>query len=309
MPASCYGKLPIFADFIRHNARIPEMESLDIWFQEGITVARQTLGRGWDDEFAGSPPAKFLFVSPTTGRVTVGVIVPGVDKAGRRYPFLIFQVPEVSATGRETALVPLVFADFQKQAFDLALEGWKGLDMKAYLPKVDAVATRGSLDQARRTYIDFLTGKTAGDFWKTLFGAFEDPRKYLLAFNLLSLLAPMRNGQTRVPTALRFPMAPDFEAAAWLDLTLRFAGRAALPPIFLWSSVAATILFNDLNPKYYAPLLKPERKVEFVCDLAADGMQTAGYLDKAKAKFGMLLDDPSLPVREMLRRLTGKEGY
>ena len=39
-PAGCYGKLPIFADFIRHNYRTPEVEQLDQWFQEGIYFAR-----------------------------------------------------------------------------------------------------------------------------------------------------------------------------------------------------------------------------------------------------------------------------
>lgn len=308
MPVSCYGKLPIFADFIRHNHRLPELEALDMWFQEGITVARQT-GKGWDDEFAQVPPAKFLFLSPATGRLTVGVWVPGVDKAGRRYPFLIFFIPEVSAMGREAVLAPLIFHDFQQNAHDLAQEGWKGLDMKAFLPKVEAVPTKGSLEQARKKYIDFITGKTAGDFWTLVFGSFEDPRKYLLPFNLLGALTPMRNGQTKLPHALRFPMTHEMEAAMWLDLTLRFAGRTALPSIFTWGPTAATVLFNDLNPKYYAPILKPDRKAECVIDLATDGQQTPGYADKAKAKFGAMMDDPSIPIRELLRRLTGRDGF
>lgn len=307
--ASCYGKLPIFADFIRHNARLPEMEALDMWFQEGITVARQTIGRGWDDEFAGVPPSRFLYVSPTTGRVAVGVWVAGVDKAGRRYPFVIFQIPEISATGRETALIPLVFSEFQTQIFHLAVEGWKGIEMKPFLAKIESLSTRGSLDQARHKYVDFLTGRVSGDFWKTLFGTFEDPRKYVLLHNLYTFLAPLRAGQTKIPTALRFPMVHDMEAFVWLDLTLRFAGRAALPPLFVWSDKAATILLNDLSPKYYAPIMNQERKPECICELATDGMQNPGWADKGKQRFGPTLDDPTLPVREMLRRLTGKEGY
>lgn len=95
----------------------------------------------------------------------------------------------------------------------------------------------------------------------------------------------------------------------WLDVTLRVGGRAALPSMFAWSAGAATLLFNELNPKYYSVFVKPDRTAEYVCDLATDGLQAAGYADKGKQRFGPTLDDPTLPVREMLRRLTGKESY
>jgi type VI secretion system ImpM family protein len=304
--ASCFGKLPIYADFIRHNAGVPELESLDQWFQEGFTIARQTIGRGWDEEFAQSPPCRFLFVSPTTGRLTVGVLVPGVDRPGRKYPFLIFSLPEVSAFGREAVFAPLIFSDFLQLAQDMALTGWKGLDLRTYLAKVDALSTKGSLDAARRVYSDYLASKTAQDVWGA-FGAFDDPRKYAIAQNLSTVVTPMRSGQSRLPTALRFPMAPGIESAMWLDLTLRFAGRSALPPLMLWSSSATTLLFNELNPKFFVPMIRPDRKTDAVSDLAKDGTETPGFAEKAKQRWTISLDDPTIPVKEMLRRLTGRD--
>lgn len=304
--ASCFGKLPIYADFIRHNAGTPELETLDQWFQEGFTIARQTIGRGWDDEFSQSPPCRFLFVSPTTGRLTVGVLVPGVDRPGRRYPFLIFSVPEVSAFGREAVLAPLMFNDFLKVAQETALGGWKGLDLRTYLSKVDALSTKGSLDTARRVYSEYIATKTAKDVWGAL-GAFEDPRKYAIAQNLSTAVTPMKNGQSRLPQALRFPMGPEVESAMWLDLTLRFAGRAALPPLMFWSDKATTLLFNELNPKFFVPMIRPDRKTDAVCDLAKDGAEQPGFADKAKQRWTISLDDPTIPVKEMLRRLTGRD--
>ena len=87
----CYGKLPIFGDFLRYNAGSAIVRALDQWFQEGIRNCEQTLGRSWGKEFAATAPLRFLFVSSQGGGALIGVFVPGVDKAGRRYPFVVFQ--------------------------------------------------------------------------------------------------------------------------------------------------------------------------------------------------------------------------
>ena len=40
----CFGKLPIYADFIRYNASGPEIQEMDQWFQEGIHSAKDWWG-------------------------------------------------------------------------------------------------------------------------------------------------------------------------------------------------------------------------------------------------------------------------
>ncbi|MGH9363063.1 MAG: type VI secretion system-associated protein TagF, partial [Thermoanaerobaculia bacterium] len=46
--AGCFGKLPIFADFIRHNAGGREAGQFDRWLQEGMALSQQVLGRDWE---------------------------------------------------------------------------------------------------------------------------------------------------------------------------------------------------------------------------------------------------------------------
>ena len=53
MSIGCFGKLPIFADFIRHRGSSKEVEAFDRWVQEGIYWSRKKLGDRWDSLFEG----------------------------------------------------------------------------------------------------------------------------------------------------------------------------------------------------------------------------------------------------------------
>jgi len=272
-------------------------------------VARAT-NRAWDQEFAKAPPARFLFVSPATGRLIVGAWIAGVDKPGRRYPFLIFRISEQPPLGREGALAPLLFSDFLHQAEEIAVGGWKGLDLRSFQTRVDGLTYTLDLDGARRAYGEYLASKTGRDLWTALLGSFDDPRKYTILQNIADLLQPLRTGsQSRVALALRFPRAPGVEASFWLDFTLRMSGRSTLPPLVHWTTSSFTVLFNELNPKYYAPLVRSDMRSEHVCDLALDGVTNPNHLQRAKERYGAALDDGALSLSTLLQKLTGRPGF
>ncbi len=304
-PVSCFGKLPIFADFIRHNANAPEIGALDQWFQEGITVARQT-NRAWDPEFAKAPPTRFVFVSPETGRLVIGLWIASVDKPGRRYPFILYRISEQPPLGREGVLAPILYSDFFRQAEELAVGGWKGSDLKSYLARIDALSYYVELEAARKKYAEYLAGKTNRDLWTGLLGSFEDPRKYAIVQNLHELIVPLRMGtQSRIAPALRFPRLPGIDPTLWMDLALRMTGRPTLPPLTLWSANAFSIVFNELSPKYFVPLVRPDLRTEHVCDLT-DGVDKAALVQRAKERYGAALDDPGLTLQILLQKLTGR---
>jgi type VI secretion system ImpM family protein len=147
-PAGCYGKLPIFADFIRHNYRTPEVEQLDQWFQEGIYFARQSLGGRWEAGYDKGPSFRFLFRPSGSAKFLIGAGAPGADKVGRRYPFAVFMhgdcFPE-STSRCCRGLPPALDA-----AQELASGGWKAGDVALtsgrYLPAIDASTVNGPVE-------------------------------------------------------------------------------------------------------------------------------------------------------------------
>jgi len=84
---SCFGKLPKFGDFIRINASSQQIQQFDRWLQEGLYYAKKSLTAKFDSILDASPIRRFVFAVPELKSLLIGVLIPGRDKVGRRYPF------------------------------------------------------------------------------------------------------------------------------------------------------------------------------------------------------------------------------
>ena len=306
----CHGKLPIHGDFIDHRAGDPEIDALDQWLQAGILAARKAAGAGFDAAWDATPPARFLYRSPRTRRVFAGVLVASVDKAGRRFPFLVFARIDAKPEEVEPSLLPLLAAGFLERARDVATTGWKGGDLKSVQGMIDGLARPLDAAEAKRACLAFVTDTAGPAFWGSLFGSPEDPRKYLLAHNLAEILTPKA-----VPRyALRLPRGAGGEAEVsfWLELARRLRGSADLPTLTVWSEPGpdaaggTTLLMDDLQSKYFVPVLWPGRDSEFLYPLAGDGSTPAAEarLRLARERYGATLDDPALRLSTLLLRLS-----
>jgi type VI secretion system protein ImpM len=308
----CYGKLPIHGDFIRHRAGDPEIEAFDQWLQAGILAGRQAAGAGFDAAWDATPPARFLYRSPRTRRVFAGVLVASVDKAGRRFPFIVFARLEAKPEEVESSLVPLLVSGFLERARALATAGWHGKDLKGVQGLTDGLARPLDVAEAKRACLAFVSDTAGPAFWGSLFGSPEDPRKYLLAHNLAEILTP-----TSVPRyALRLPRGAGGEAEVsfWLELARRLHRHPDLPTLTVWADPGAgaapgvTLLMDDLQSKYFLPVLWPGRDSEFLYPLAGDGSTppAEARLRLARERYGAALDDPSLRLSALLLRLSAR---
>jgi type VI secretion system ImpM family protein len=305
-PHACYGKLPIFGDFIRDRNNLPEIHAMDIWFQEGILAARQ-FDRNWDAGFTNAPTSRFLYASPDSRNVIAGVWVASVDKAGRRYPFLIYTIAPAQELGSLPQLYPLYFSDFFHHAQELAEKGWKGQDLRTFGAKVEALSWHQDFDAGRAKYQEYLMKQKAGDLWKRLFGAADHPATMLLPLNLQSALLPMRTGSAGgMKTVLRFPRRKGVEPTLLVDLAMRMSGRTQHPTLVTWTDESLTILYPKLSPKFYALLMQPALAGEAVSDLAKDGADDAGFLQRARERFGAVATNPNITLGQLLQGLTGR---
>jgi len=85
-----FGKLPKFADFVKHNASGDEILLIDNWIQEGIRSAELKYKNDWKNYYNNTSPIYFIFPFTGTDKITIGIICPSNDKSGRNFPFLIF---------------------------------------------------------------------------------------------------------------------------------------------------------------------------------------------------------------------------
>lgn len=303
----CYGKLPIHGDFIRHRAGDPEIDALDQWLQAGILTGRQAAAAAFDATWDATPPARFLYRSPRTRRVYAGVLTPSVDKAGRRFPFLVFARVEARPEEIEPSVYPLLVSGFLERA--RAAAGTLK-DLKAVPGAIDALQQPLDPAGAKRACMTYVSETRLPAFWSSIFGSAEDPRKYLLSYNLAEILTPRA-----VPRyALRLPAGGGGEAevAFWLELTRRLCRSAELPTLTLWGDAPAgaapglTLLLDDLQAKYFLPLLWPQRDSEFLYPLAGDGTPADARLRLAQERYGAVLDDGSLTLASLLLKLASR---
>jgi type VI secretion system protein ImpM len=306
LTSGCYGKVPIHGDFIRHNVTGTEIDQIDQWLQAGILSSRQTMGSAWDASFDASRPQRFLY-RPSTGRMVAGVIAASKDKPGRRFPFLVFTPLDSKTPPGEATVLPAALAPFFDRAEEEILHGWQGKDLKTYLARLDALVLPGDLEEGKKNILNFVAGGTNQSLWAGLFGSSDDFRKYLLIHNLVETIRPgvVPKYALRIPRATRGP-----EVAFWLELCRKLSRREHLPTLALWGPGRGddpgglTIVFDELQSKYFLPLWWPERSNNLLFPLAEGSDQADARVQQARTRYATLLDDGALRLSSLMVRLT-----
>lgn len=128
-----FGKVPIAGDFQRQlTPDGPDGKALD-WFNDGWT--RHALAGRRPDLTA---PVNFCWQRPGSDRAVVGVMVGSRDRAGRRFPLMVFG----AAGGVERTAELLGSAhDFFDRAASVAEAGRAGVDLAALRAHTDSLRT------------------------------------------------------------------------------------------------------------------------------------------------------------------------
>lgn len=317
--AGAFGKLPQFGDFFKHNAGSREMSAFDQWLQQGIFHAKMQLKQEWEAAFDAAPAQHFLFYADNPERFLLGVFQPSQDRTVRRYPFWVSLQIERPGLGEAlTLLTPVLFSSFLAQARGLIQDARNGLSMPEIVTRVEALQTpfTGSLQNEIRRHRNYLDAVTLRGFCQSVFGSFEDQRKYLLFKNLIDILAPLRRQDlSRMNLGLRFPLGPEeqarpHEACFWLYACSRLLGNPVMTPILFWSAPQAEkkahlyFYFRSPSPKNFLPLVRPETQSDSICELEEEGAAQLASAEQAlAAPYRTLLQAPEMSLSEALQRL------
>lgn len=309
-PSGCLGKLPLHGDFIRYNAASPEVHDFDHWVQEGIYHGYNELDSRWDATFDAAPRARFIYIAPKTQRVVAGLFRPSVDKAGRRYPFMVYAVIEPGALGHDLAYLPWALEPYAAKAGEIA--GWadSAINLNTFLTSIDQLRFEPDMGEAKRNFGRYVLGKTSGEVWAQDFGANAQPRVHA-AVQSVSEGGDLRGGNA---LALRLPVTGHTaEVSFWLELTRRLNKAGRLPVMTMWNEAAGDaaarlhMCFGDLAPKHFLPFVLPQRDDASLRDLAgARGDAAASQL--GKATFDQVLANGSLKLSDLLQRLPRCKG-
>lgn len=170
LPLSCYGKLPVYRDFIRNGLAGAEAQAFKQWLDRGMSRNWEAQDECRDYHFGAHA---LLLGFPGTGRALIAYVWGSADNEGlRRFPFTFFvSVPTIRGTGHISAIAAA--AQFARRA-----QGWHD-DIAAYHDVeslVQAVRSRkvaltfpGDEDALQRLR-EALSGVTVRAFAESLYG-------------------------------------------------------------------------------------------------------------------------------------------
>jgi len=208
-----FGKLPTTADFVRHNAAAPEVRTFDAWLEEGIVLARQTLGAAWQDAYDRAPPCRFVFQPRDGQNALVGVTVPGIDAAGRRFPFSVFRFLDRRDATNSWRDLPLALDEFLAAAERVAVEASRySWSRERVREETDGLLRTGADDfaRARERYQSFARETTFGALLGALPGVSGETAPGRTLQGLREVLrAVVTSGRGGVDLRPPGPAAPD----------------------------------------------------------------------------------------------------
>lgn len=87
-----YGKIPAVGDFFRLSPPTGFVRVWDAWLQEILSEGRAVYGDGFDAHYMSAPIWRFTLPRGVAGPDKVmGVLMPSVDRVGRRFPLTLMQ--------------------------------------------------------------------------------------------------------------------------------------------------------------------------------------------------------------------------
>ncbi|WP_299705946.1 type VI secretion system-associated protein TagF [uncultured Tateyamaria sp.] len=104
-----YGKLPFAGDFLRQGLSAAFVSGWDAWMQRMLIVASEMVGEThWQSAYLCAPIWRFS-IAPglLASHGAAGVLMPSLDRVGRRFPFCITAATDLPPVAAYLALHPV----------------------------------------------------------------------------------------------------------------------------------------------------------------------------------------------------------
>jgi len=96
-----FGKMPALGDFFRLRVSAEFIAVWDPWLQGAMINARAALGDRFDDCYMSAPVWRFTLRPGVAGaQGLIGVMMPSVDRVGRKYPLTLVSEMEMPSAFR-----------------------------------------------------------------------------------------------------------------------------------------------------------------------------------------------------------------
>jgi len=166
--AGFFGKLPAFADFIKHNSACTEISIIDNWIQEGLTLAKLKYRDEWKSRYDNCPPINFIFPFTETENLITGLLRTSIDKSGRSFPVIFFlHIKKSVIQNIPIFLLPPVFNQVLDAFNDICYYYYQSDNINSLKSAVSSVRINlDDLQGVKNNYNKFLSKTSAGGIFQ-----------------------------------------------------------------------------------------------------------------------------------------------
>lgn len=314
MTSLFFGKLPLYRDFVRHNASSNEVIAFDQWLQQGIQSSKTPLNVHWNSAFDQSSPYYFHYYL-NSQQSLIGMWQPSMDSAGRRFPFVIAAIVNGSDLDKHIyTLVPSGLKNFFSTARQIYQDACSGAELVQLAQRTENLNSDKSFELTG--YQNYLSNTALESYFTALWGSFSNSNKYLLLTNLSEILLPLRNQDfSRFSLGLKFPLSQHFEAnfmiaSFWLDVTARLLADNLGTPYYFWSmpfndKPASLFLFFRIPPaRNFVDLIGTDSASDNICELDQEGKENIDrVMQSLPDQYRALIETSDLTLRQFLDML------
>ncbi len=277
----CVGKLPLHAEFIKHNLKAREAVALDNWIQEGVTLLNRLHGEHWKQIFAAAPMQRFVFSGAGDEKSIHGLLMPSTDRSGRSYPFCLFAASEAAVYKEHQVLLPLAAESFLAESEALLARDWQDAHVARLIEAIDGLgrhlpaADRRLLVEAE---MNRLRAVTLGQFWRELLPGTDGEQRARFVRTVIGVLQTVsRRSPQRIHWGVRLPLPGKADVMPylifWLQLTETLLSGRSWRGHYFWNTPGSghparlTLFFRPIPASYFARLVEPQKADGAVFDV------------------------------------------
>ncbi len=315
----CFGKMPIYADFIRHNLITREAGAFEKWLQEGVGCITRKHPTGWPPIYRNFSRQHFVMSGGDQKNNLFGSLISSQDKSGRIYPFAILAVAAAPLLHTNRATLPLVYQDYFKGSDELLATSWEGGTVAELTRDVDDLAIDNPPLRQRdllERQIQLLSRIPMKNYWDHLsnsISADDRERFWCCFYNVIRTVLERGPGKTHWGIRIPIPAGKDQipHVVFWVQMVETLLEDRFWSAHYFWNkgtethAACLTLFFRPLPSSYLLPLLNHDLKDNAVFHIGREWSSLPTF--KSRVDLRRLLEKDDVPMLEVLYRTGRRE--
>lgn len=293
----CFGKLPIYDEFIRHNVCGRPVIELDEWIQQGYSHHSRVCQTRHDKTELHNYTYHYVFSGKGAESSTViGTLMGSHDKAGRQYPFVIFKILSNQDTENLESTLPCAYRPFYENALTLCTTDLSLQPINMLKKRVNSLNVGGghvSRSFLMEAEVNALEKITREEFWDEMLGESDKDKAPLYIEVMRELLATVaRKSPLRTSWGIEIPLPAKKNNQAHVSFWLRMAqivlGNRGWRPHYIWGDInnaekqSLYIFFRPVTPIFFSHLLGHRVDNGVLINLEKESVAQSYVHDKSK---------------------------